>query len=70
MSVIVYSFARVSAGVTFLEDYFEHGKRSWLRHTSGGKGPKCPAIEAYLEASIEAAGIAGDKNVRPSRATN
>ena len=72
--IIVYSFARVSAGVTLRgEDYFAHGKRSWRRLHERREGSEVPCrhnLEAYLEAWIEAAGIAGDKNVRSARATN
>src|SRR6266851_3882332 len=74
IGVMVYSFARVGAGVTLrVEDYFEHGKRSWLRLHERREGSEVPChhnLEAYLEAWIEAAGIAGDKNVRSARATN
>src|SRR4029077_14644981 len=32
IGVVVYSFARVSAAATLrVEDYFENGKRAWLR---------------------------------------
>ncbi len=39
IGVMVYSFARVSAAATLrVEDYFENGKRAWLRlHEKGGK---------------------------------
>jgi integrase/recombinase XerC len=41
---MVYSFARVSATVAMrVEDYFQHGKRAWLRlHEKGGKGHEVP----------------------------
>jgi integrase/recombinase XerD len=71
---MVYSFARVGTGVTLrVEDYFEHGKRSWLRLHERREGSEVPChhnFEAYLDAWIEAAGIAGDKKVRFARATN
>jgi len=74
IGVIVYSFARVSAGVTLrVEDYFEHGTRSWRRLHERREGSEVPChhnLEEYLEAWIEAAGIAGDKKVRSARATN
>jgi len=42
---MVYSFARVSAGVTLrVEDYIEHGKRSWLRLHERQEGSEVPAI--------------------------
>jgi len=53
--------------------YFEHDKRSWRRLHERREGSEVPChhnLEAYLEAWIEAAGIAGDKKVRSARATN
>ena len=48
-----------------VEDYYPNGKRWWLRlHEKGGKFHEVPAhhnAEAYLDAYIEAAGIAGDR---------
>ena len=48
-----------------VEDYFQNGKRSWLRlHEKGGKRHEVPAhhnAEAYVDAYLQAAGIAGDK---------
>jgi integrase len=45
-------------------DYYQNGKRWWLRlHEKGGKFHEVPAhhnTEAYLDTYIEAAGIAGD----------
>jgi integrase len=66
IGVMVYSFARVSAAATLrVEDYFEHGKRAWLRlHEKGGKRHEVPChhnLAAYLDAWIDAAGIAVDK---------
>ena len=66
MGVMVYSFARVSAVTTMrVEDYFEHGKRAWLRlHEKGGKRHEVPChhnLTEYLDAWTEAAKIAGDK---------
>lgn len=66
IGVMVYSFARVSAVVGMnVEDYYPEGKRWWLRlHEKGGKRHEVPAhhnAEAYLDAWIDAAGIADEK---------
>ena len=67
LGVMVYSFARVSAVVSMcVEDYYQQGKRWWLRlHEKGGKHHAVPAhhkAEAYLDAYLEAAGIAAEKS--------
>jgi site-specific recombinase XerC len=54
IGVMVYSFARVSATVGMrIEDYYQNGKRSWLRlHEKGGKFHEVPAhhnAEAWLQ---------------------
>jgi integrase/recombinase XerD len=43
-----YTFARVSAVITLrVEDYFQQGRRSWLRlHEKGCDGMRCPAVTA------------------------
>lgn len=66
IAVMVYSFARVSAVVGMaVDDYYQNGKRWWLRlHEKGGKFHEVPAhhnAEAYLDAYIQAAGIVGDR---------
>src|SRR6202453_496125 len=66
IGVMVYSFARVSAAAALrVEDYFETGKRAWLRlHEKGGKRHEVPChhnLAAYLDAWIAAAGITADK---------
>lgn len=63
IGVMVYSFARISAVVGMqVEDYYQNGKRWWLRlHEKGGKFHEVPAhhnAESYLDAYLEAAGIA------------
>lgn len=65
IATMVFSFARISAVLGMkVEDYYQNGKRWWLRlHEKGGKFHEVPAhhnTEAYLDAYIEAAGIAGD----------
>lgn len=66
IAVMVYSFARVSAAVGMrIQDYYQNGKRSWLRlHEKGGKFHEVPAhhnAETYLDAYVRAAGIASAK---------
>src|SRR3954466_2737159 len=66
IGVMVFSFARISAVLGMkVEDYYPNGKRWWLRlHEKGGKFHELPAhhtAEAYLDAYVEAAGIAGEK---------
>lgn len=66
IGVMVYSFARVSAAVTMrVEDYFQQGKRAWLRlHEKGGKRHEVPChhkLEECLDVWVQAAGIGGDK---------
>ena len=65
LAVMVYSFARVSAVVRMdVEDYYQQGKRWWLRlHEKGGKHHALPVhhkAEAYLDAYLDAAGIADE----------
>ena len=63
LSVMLYSFARVSAVVNMnVDDYYQQGKRWWLRlREKGGKEHALPVHhkgEEYLDAYLEAAGIA------------
>ena len=63
---MVYSFARVGAALAMrVEDYYSEGRRGWFRlHEKGGKLHQVPAhhnAEAYLDAYLEAAGIAQDR---------
>jgi integrase/recombinase XerD len=66
IAVMVYSFARVGAALAMrVEDYYIEGRRGWFRlHEKGGKLHQVPAhhnAEAYLDAYVEAAGIAEDR---------
>jgi site-specific recombinase XerD len=66
IGAMVFSFARVGAVVGMkVEDYYQNGKRWWIRlHEKGGKFHEVPAhhnLEAYLDAYIEAAGIAAER---------
>lgn len=66
IAVMVYSFARVGATLAMrVEDYYSEGRRGWFRlHEKGGKLHQVPAhhnAESYLDAYIEAAGIAEDR---------
>jgi integrase/recombinase XerD len=66
IGVMVFTFARVTAVTTMrVDDYFEHGKRAWLRlHEKGGKRHEVPChhnLTEYLDAWIEPAKIGDDK---------
>jgi len=66
IAVMTYTFARVGAVVALnVEDYFPQKKRWWLRlHEKNGKVNEMPChhkLEEYLDAYINAAGIAGDR---------
>jgi integrase/recombinase XerD len=66
IGLMCYTFARVSAVVHMrVEDYYENGKRGWIRlHEKGGKRHEVPAhhnAEAYLDAYLAAAGIRDEK---------
>ena len=65
IATMVYTFARVSAVVGMrVCDYYQNGKRYWLRlHEKGGRFHELPAhhnLELYLDNYITAAGI-GDE---------
>lgn len=69
LGVMCYTFARVTATAGMkVEDYYQSGKRWWIRlHEKGGKRHEVPAhhnAEAYLDAYITAAGI-GDQKRSP-----
>lgn len=62
-----FTFARVGAVVAMsVDDYYPQGKRYWLRlHEKGGKQHEMPAhhtLEEYLDAYLQAAGIADDRH--------
>ena len=66
IGVMIYSFARVSAVVNMdVDDYYQQGKRWWLRlDEKGGKHHALPVhhkAEAYLDAYLADAGIAGER---------
>ena len=66
IGVMIYSFARVSAVVNMdVDDYYQEGKRWWLRlREKAGKHHALPAhhkAEAYLDAYLEAAGISAER---------
>lgn len=66
IGVMVYSFARVSAAVAMrTDDYFQSGKRWWLRlHEKGGKRHEVPAhhnAEEYLDAYLKEVEFVADK---------
>lgn len=67
IGMMVYSFARVGAVVGLnVEDYFQNGKRWWIRlHEKGGKIHELPVhhkAEEYLDAYLAVTGIEGDKH--------
>ena len=67
LAVMVYSVARVSAVVGMrVEDYYQQGKRWWLRlQEKGGKHHAVPVhhkAEAALDTYLAAAGIAAEKD--------
>ena len=69
LGLMCYTFSRVGAVVTMkVEDYYQDGKRWWIRlHEKGGKRHEVPAhhnAEAYIDAYLSAAGI-GDQKKTP-----
>ena len=69
LGLMGYPFARVSAVITLgVEDYFQQGRRSWLRlHEKGGKRHEVPchhSLDEYLDAWIAFAGIGDTKRHR------
>ena len=57
-----------------VEDYWQNGKRWWLRlHEKGGKHHEVPAhhnAEAYLDAYVQAAAIASEPKTPLFRSAN
>ncbi|MGZ3471610.1 MAG: tyrosine-type recombinase/integrase [Isosphaeraceae bacterium] len=75
IGTMVFSFARISTVLGMkVEDYYQNGKRWWIRlHEKGGKFHEVPAnhkSEAYLDAYLQAAGIAGDPKAPLFRSAN
>jgi site-specific recombinase XerD len=75
IALMCYTFARVSAMVHMrVEDYYQSGKRWWVRlHEKGGKRHEVPAhhnAEAYLDAYLDAAGIRDEKTGPLFRSVN
>jgi len=70
-----FTFARVGAAVAMrVEDYFQQGKRWWVRlHEKGGKRHDVPVhhtLEAYLDAYCDAAQLWTDPKGALFRAAN
>ena len=70
LSVMVYSFARVSAAAGMRrQDYFRQERRGWLRlHEKGGKRHVVPAhhrAEEAVEAYLDAGGVDDDDAKAP-----
>ncbi len=70
IAVMVFSFARVSPPSAMkVEDYYPKDRRAWFRlHEKGGKRHEVPAhhnAEEYVDAYLDAAGIAGEKKTPP-----
>lgn len=75
IGLMCYTFARVSAMTNMaVEDYYQSGKRWWVRlHEKGGKRHEVPAhhnAEAYLDAYLERAGIRDEKTGPLFRSVN
>jgi site-specific recombinase XerD len=75
IATMAFSFARIGAVLGMkVEDYYPNGKRWWIRlHEKGGKFHEVPAhhtLEEYLDAYIQAAGIAGEPKAPLFRSAN
>jgi len=67
IAVMVYTFARVSAAVSMkVADYYQNGKRYWLRlREKGGRLHEVPAhhnLERYLDSYLVAARIEDERS--------
>lgn len=65
IGTMIYTFARVSAVVNMrVEDYYQLGKRSWIRlHEKGGKFHEVPAhhkAEEFIDAYVRESAITAD----------
>src|SRR5450759_1384494 len=65
IAMMIYTFGRVGAVIKMrMEDYYTQGRRGWVRlQEKGGKRHEMPCnhnLEAYIDAYISAAGLAGD----------
>ena len=65
IGTMIFTFARVSAVVNMsVEDYYQFGKRSWIRlHEKGGKFHEVPAhhkAQEFLDAYLACAGLEPD----------
>jgi integrase/recombinase XerD len=75
IALMCFTFARVSAMVHMqTEDYYQSGKRWWVRlHEKGGKRHEVPChhnAEAYLDEYLAAAGIRDEKKSALFRSVN
>jgi site-specific recombinase XerD len=75
IGVMVFSFARIGATLDMdIEDYYQQGKRWWLRlHEKGGKRHEVPChhnLEQFLDAYLDAAGGQRDKKLPIFRSCN
>lgn len=74
IGIMVYSFARISAAIAMRsDDYYQSGKRWWLRlHEKGGKRHEVPAhhkAEEYLDEYLKVVDIS-DKRAHIFRTVN
>jgi site-specific recombinase XerC len=74
IALMIYSFARIGAVLGMrVEDYYQNGKRWWIRlHEKGGKFHEVPVhhtAEEYLDAYLDAAGIRENRKTPLFRTT-